>query len=307
MDSQNRLVTGGVADKRRHQEVMEEWEQLKKVGYEVVTVVNCMPFALEQHGVAGNFHIRACDIKGGETFVAFTFDRPRMPVVDKGEATFVPKAVLPVEIGMEFQRMYEEYGGVFFYRKIRTHSEEGEIISDIPKAELMKLVSKARERMTAWMVAQYNLGEDSWQKYNKRSDKIPPQSRDAAHFLKQEGIIDQLPEWVHTKRSTSGKKPCVHCAETIMEAAKVCRFCGLRQDQSLDQATASRTARPDHEPPTGSIPPLENPPTANQQTGPSGEDDEGGDQDLKDLDDPNAKAENKTVTKALPKPNGKKN
>jgi hypothetical protein len=300
MDSNNRLITGGIEDKKRHAKVMEKWEQIKKVGYEIVTLVNCMPFPLEQHGMAGNFHVRACDIKTGEMFVAFTFDRPRMPVTDEGEAKFIPETVLPIEIGMEFARVYEEYGGVFFYRRNRDGS-------DIPKAELMQLVAEARERMTVWMVAQYNLGEDSWQKFNKRSDKIPPQSRDAAHFLKQEGVIDQLPEWVHTKRSTSGTKPCKWCAETIKENAIVCRFCTMRQDMDISQQSVgkARSEENDHAAPVGSIPPLQ-PSTPLVSEGSDGDDDGIG-EDLADLDNPNAKAENKTVTKALPKPNGKKN
>lgn len=293
MDTQNRLVTGGIEDKKRDKKVMEKWDQIKKVGYEIVTVVNCMPFPLEFHGMAGNYHIRGCRIKDGETFFAFTFDRPRMPTTDEGEAKFIPEPVLPVEVGMEFVRLYEEYGGVFFYRRGRDGS-------DIPTSELMRQVDKARGAMTAWMVAQYNLGEDAWQKYNKRSDKIPPQARDAAHFLKQEGIIDALPEWVHIKKSTSGTKPCIHCAETIREGAKVCRYCTLRQDLSLDAQTMGkpRSEHTEPEPKVGDIPPFA--PAATLEEGKvDGEDD--GDADLKTLDDPNAKAEDKTVTKALPK------
>lgn len=229
----------GEADRRRHGRVSEKWKNLTKMGWESVTVFNCMPFPLELNGQIGYFNIRACQISKGELFFAYTIDKPRMPCSDEGDGKMVPEPCLPIEIAMNFMESNAEFGGVF-YMKGTAESLKG-------SPEVMQRVDDARQKMRGWAEYQYNLGEEMWVKFNRNPGKIPPYSRVAADFLKQEGIIDGLPEWCKLLKATAGNKNCEHCAESIKTEAKVCRWCSLRQGVSLDDQQMPARSRPQPE------------------------------------------------------------
>lgn len=292
LDSHKGLISGGNEDKRRHLRVMEKWQGVQKVGYEIVTVVSCLPFPIEIRSTVGYFEIRACKYKQGEFFFAYQIDRPKMSICDEGEAKFTPEVIYPVEIGMEFETTYAETGGVFMLRGAK---------DSLDNATLMQRVVEAQQAMLVWMTAQYELGEDTHARYKGQPRRISDNMRNAAVFLKDQGIIDNLPEWVHITRATAGTKPCQHCGETIKAIAKVCRFCMLRQDMGLDQQLGAGAApRPSARDDEAQSPSLTAKPQGNEDD--DGEDKDGlSEKDILDADDDKLATANRGTTVTKPK------
>lgn len=245
-EGSNQLVSAGNEARERHRRVMEKWNHLRKVGYEVVTIVNCLPWQIEVDICGKRYELRGADLNKKEMFYAKTIKFPVMDMCDMGDGKYAPEPILPVEIAMEFERKYatsgeseeadrDKPGGVFFYKGSDSQ----------PPVEMVSLVEKAQEQMDAWMRLQFNAANDSWFRFNKQTRFISDRMRDAADYIHKK-YGEPLPEWRSLIRNAvKGTKACPNCAEDIKAAAQQCRFCGavLKADGGFER-TGEFVAQP---------------------------------------------------------------
>lgn len=218
-ESTGALKKGGAEDAVRHRKTMEKWQQLKRVGFEVITIVNCLPFEVHVDVLHRRITVRKADWTKDGKFAPtmFTHKIPVMDQEDMGDAKYNPNPILPVEVGLDFENKYKEEGGVFFFKG-------GD---STPPENIFEQIEQAQLRMAQWMKNKYNQACDNWNRHNKQTRFIDDRMKDAARFLYARHEIPQLPEWVSLTRDNATTKLCPACAEIVKSEANVCRFCGF--------------------------------------------------------------------------------
>jgi hypothetical protein len=220
------------ADKQRDRLVKENWDRLLKVGWDTATVVNCMPWPVAvRMGFVANY-IEVRPPAKGEMYHKHTLEVPFVDQRDLGDGKYMPSPVMPVEVAQEFERQYENEGGVFFFRG-----------KDIDPALLAQLLDAAFKKMTGFMMHLHETALSNWQRFNHDPRQITDRMRDAARWLYERGHIDKLPEYVTATKAESLHSQCPACMETIRKGANVCRYCGFKINPDFAAQNAGRFDR----------------------------------------------------------------
>jgi hypothetical protein len=213
------------SDRDRNAQVMDMWATLLEIGWETVTVVNCLSWPLDINlGFLGNFH---CDAAKGILPSRTRIDQPRM---DQRNITdgYASVPCVPAQIAKQFVIAYAEQGGVFYFISGKALVEDGKFVHHPgPDPEdLDERIEAAKDKMKAWMRRKYLEGVDNHAKYPGQPYRIDQRMRDAAKFMFEAGEIDKMPEWTTVTRDASVMTECGACGESVKKTANRCK-CGF--------------------------------------------------------------------------------
>lgn len=202
---------------KRNEDVRDAWSNLLAQDWESVTVINLLPFDVNQRvSSVGEVSVKKCPF--GTPYTRTVIDNPRMDMKEMGNGMWSPTPILPVQLAKELVAKYQAQGGVFYFLGT------GEVPKD--------LLARAMEQRDQWFHAQYAKGCSEWAQFRDIT-KIQPNYKVAAQYLYESRAISDLPEWVVTTKDEQLKhrNECEQCGELNVKQAKVCKECSYPIDR----------------------------------------------------------------------------
>jgi hypothetical protein len=212
-------------------------KRISATGLRPYTLVSFLPIPLIVCSPMESLRVRIApaphpeDVAAGRAypFSWHTWDQPAIEVMERGENTKQPWEYHPIQLAQEFLEQYKEYGGIYLF--------EGYMTKEVMESDKFQEGTEAcKEGMFVWMRSKIEEANAEWNSPNHMGAKnIVEYHRLCAMWLKQYGIIDNLPEWItEARRLQDVQAKCPRCKNTPQAGALTCTVC----NEILDPAQA---------------------------------------------------------------------
>lgn len=223
--NESQTVAGQARDPQYDNALKSIHMRHEATGIQPATILNFLPIPLVVNSTMNglsNVRIKPAPKAADETD-AFSFHiwhEPSIEVAYRGEGINQPVDFLPVQVAKAFVDEYKDFGGVVMFRGLPDEET-------LAKPEIVRMISEARVKMHAWMLAKIDEANAEWNSPNRVGAKnIVELHRQCALQMKDLGLIDGLPEWVTNPRSLKDvAEKCPNCKTLPNIGALECLEC----------------------------------------------------------------------------------
>lgn len=194
-------------------------------GISPATILNFLPIPLVVNSPMADLRVRIdpapLTTDGTDAFSFHVWHECAIEVNNLGENMLAPVDFYPIMLAQAFMDEYKDFGGVVLFKGLPDERT-------LAKPEIREAIEAARNQMTFWMTKKVDEGNMEWNSPNHQGAKnIVELHRQCALRLKDQGLIDHLPEWVtETRMLRDVAIKCGSCGNTPKTDAVRCP-CGF--------------------------------------------------------------------------------
>lgn len=183
----------------------------RATGIDPATILNFSPIPLIVNSPMTELRVRIKPAPaagaGSDLFSFHTWHNPSIEVMQLGDNISQPWDYMPIQLAQAFMDEYREMGGVVMFKGIPDEET-------LARPDVVAMIAEARETMYVWMRTKVEEANAEWNSPNHQGAKnIVTLHRECALCLKEQGLIDNMPEWVtEARKLTDVAKKCPSCA-----------------------------------------------------------------------------------------------